>query len=466
MSDSPFDPESRTALLNQALEYAVDYLSTINERSVAPSADALVGLSKFDEPLPTIGSDPSATLDMLHEFGSPATVAQIGGRYFGFVNGGIYPPALAARWLADAWDQNSALYVMSPVASRIEEVCERWLVDLFRLPLDTAVGFVSGTSMSLMCGIAAARHSLLARSGWDVVGQGLFGAPQIRVVLGEQAHGTVFKALSFLGLGRDRVEKVSCDSQGRINPESLPQLDANSLLILSAGNVNSGAFDDMKTLIAVAREAGAWTHVDGAFGLWAAASPATAHLYDGAEYADSWSVDAHKTLNVPYDCGAIFCRDRHALVSALQATGSYIQWSENRDGMMTTPEMSRRARVIELWMVMKTLGRSGIAQLVEQLCARAKQFADELHRHGFEIVNTVVFNQVLVACSSDSDTTRTLEEIQRSGVCWCSGSSWQNRQVIRISVCSCSTTETDVLRSVETFILARDTVTKRHATSD
>ena len=445
-----------SALLDQAHGYASEYLNDVDIRAVYPTDESIAGLGIFDEPLPVAGADPKETLDLLHTHGSPATVAQGGGRYFGFVNGGAHPPALAARWLGDVWDQNSALYVMSPIAAKLESVCERWLTELFRLPEETAVGFVGGTSMSLVCGIAAARGELLRRQGWDVVEQGLFGAPDIRVVVGGQAHGAVLKTLSLLGLGRARVETVPVDDQGAMIAAALPELDEKTLLILQAGNVNTGAFDPMAALCESARKAHAWVHVDGAFGLWAAASETTYPLYQGAELADSWSVDAHKTLNVPYDCGIVLCRRREALLNALQASGAYLQMSENRDGMMYTPDMSRRARSIELWTALKTMGKQGVEGLIDQLCLRAQLFARLLAQQNFNVLNDVVFNQVLLACDTPQQTERTLALVQASGECWCGGTMWNDEPAIRVSVCSWVTTEDDVKRSVAAFVKAKN----------
>lgn len=444
------------ALLERAHRHAADYLGTVRDRSVYPTPQALEALSGFDEPLPDQGQEPIAMLDRLHAIGSPATVAQTGGRYFGFVNGGLYPPALAARWLADSWDQNAALHVISPVAAKLEAVCEGWLRDLFGLPDGTAAGLVSGTSTSLVCGFAAARNALLRRQGWDVASKGLFGAPEIRVVVGEQAHGTVFKALALLGLGMDRLHKVPCDDQGRMRTDQLPELDDKTLLILSAGNVNSGAFDPIAEICRLANETDTWVHIDGAFGLWAAASPRTEHLTRGIGLAQSWSVDAHKTLNAPYDCGIILCRDGEALSSALHATGAYIQWSDERDSMRYVPEMSRRARGIDLWATLVTLGRSGIAALIDQLCAGAERFADGLRGEGFRTLNDVVFNQVLVACDNPQETETTLQVLQASGECWCGGSHWRDEPVIRISVCAAETTPEDIDRAVRAFVQSRE----------
>ena len=288
------------SLFSQAKAAALHYLQTLDTGRVSPDEAALQALAVFDGPMPDgVEPSPETLLDELGTVGAQATVKQSGGRYFGFVNGGNFPVAMAARWMADAWDQNSALYVMSPIAAKLEEVCERWLVSLFGLPAETAAGFVSGSSTAILCALAAARDELLRRQGWDVSERGLFGAPPLRVVLGEQAHSSVIKALSLLGVGKNQLTFAQADGQGRIMAERLPRLDAHTLLIAQAGNVNGGAFDPLGILTESAREAGAWMHVDGAFGLWAAASPAYLHLTAGMERADSWSVDAHKTLNVP-----------------------------------------------------------------------------------------------------------------------------------------------------------------------
>ena len=331
----------------------------------------------------------------------------------------------------------------------------KWLTDLFGLPLDTAAGFVSGTSIATMCGLAAARHTLLKRLDWDVNTKGLFGAPPFRVVVSRQAHGTVFKALALLGLGKERVELVPTDAQGRMKADKLPTLDANTLLILQAGNVNTGAFDAFDVICEEARQAGAWVHIDGAFGLWAATSEKRQYLTRGIEKADSWSVDGHKTLNTPYDCGIILCRQREALIEAMQASGAYIQYSDQRDGMLYGPDMSRRARAVEVWAALKYLGRKGVAQLIEGFCDKAASFAAALKEKGFGVLNDVVFNQVLVACQTPTETQRTLENIQRGGVCWCGGTVWEDRPAIRISVCSWATTLDDVAASIEAFVRGR-----------
>jgi glutamate/tyrosine decarboxylase-like PLP-dependent enzyme len=400
-------------------------------------------------------SKPEDVLNLLSDFGSHATTAQIGGRYFGFVNGNALPIGLATRWLADIWDQNSALYVMSPIAAKLESLCQTWLNQLFDLPERTVAGFVSGTSVATLSGLAAARYRQLQKLGWDINQQGLYDAPRLRLIMGRQTHGTVAKAISLLGMGLNCIEWVECDDQGRILLNQLPNLDESCILVLQAGNVHSGAFDDFVPLCKAANAAGAWTHIDGAFGLWAAASECFLGLTQGINLAQSWSVDGHKTLNTPYDCGIVMCADPEALTAALHQQGSYIQYSEQRDGLMHTPEMSRRARAIELWACMKYLGKAGMAELVEQLHHHAQLFAMLLGKNGFTIVNDVVFNQVIVSCGSDSLTEATLSNIQDSGECWCGGSSWQGQKVIRVSVCSWATTEQDIQRSVDAFIGAR-----------
>lgn len=442
-------------LFAAASDYAQDYLGSLLERNVVPDAAALAALHEFDEPLPEVPGTGSEILERLHRLGSPATVTSAGGRYFGFVNGGALPAAQAAGWLAGAWDQNAALAVMSPVSAKLEEICEKWLVDLFGLPQGTVAGFVSGTSLASVCGIAAARNRILQSHGWDVNAKGLFGAPDVRVVVGASAHATIFKALALLGLGRERVETVPVDGEGRIIVAEMPALDANCIVLAQAGNVNSGSFDPLDEIGARARAAGAWVHVDGAFGMWAAASRATRELTRGIELADSWSVDAHKTLNAPYDCGVILCRHGDALAGALEAAGSYIVYGAERDGMLFTPEMSRRARAIELWATMSSLGRRGIEELIDGLCGHARSFAAGLADAGFHVRNDVVFNQVLVACDSPEETEAVLAHIQRSGECWCGGATWQGQPVIRISVCSWATTAADVQRSIEAFVSAR-----------
>ncbi|QDV72901.1 pyridoxal phosphate-dependent decarboxylase family protein [Botrimarina mediterranea] len=442
-------------LFADAQRYALEYLAASGERSVFPTPEAIAALSAFDETLPDGTGDAHDVLAMLHRIGSPATVNQIGGRYFGFVNGSVVPVALAAKQMASAWDQNAATYASSPLCSRLEGVVEGWLRELFGLPAETVAGFVSGSSIATFSGLAAARYRLLERLGWDVNERGLRESPPLRIVTGDQAHASVAKAINLLGFGQACVERVPTDDQGRLRIDRLPSLDDRTILILQAGNVCTGSFDPIAAAVARAREASAWTHVDGAFGLWAAASPRLADLTKGIEHAHSLSADAHKTLNTPYDNGVVLCRDREALAEAMKFAGAYLPTNEHRNGMAYTPEMSRRSRVVELWATMRYLGRQGMDDLVGGLHERAVQFGEELTAAGFRVLNDVVFNQVLVACDDDSTTTATLAAVQSSGVCWCGGTTWEGRPAIRISVSSWVTTAEDVTRCVAAFKAAR-----------
>jgi len=444
------------ALFKQAEIYAFDYADKSSTRNIFPDATALLQMGAFDQPMPDSPGDAKEIIRELHERGSPATVSQIGGRYFGLVNGGVIPTALAARWLSDFWDQNTPLYLSSPITSKLETVTERWIRDLLGLPDTVVAGFVSGSSMAIFCALAAARYRVYKNHGWDVNQKGLNGAPKIRIIASKQAHATVIKAISLLGLGIDNIEWVTADDQGRINADEIPALDKNSILLLQAGNVNSGAFDDFETICHKAKAARAWIHIDGAFGLWAAACESLKHLTKGIELADSWSADGHKTLNTPYDNGLVLCNDREALTKALHATGSYIVYSEQRDGMLYTPEMSRRARVVELWAALKYLGKSGVDELVLGLHLRAAQFASELSEAGFEVLNDIVFNQVLIKVGDADKTAAIVKHIQESGECWAGSAQWQDKPVIRISVCSWATTEADISRSVSAFKEARN----------
>lgn len=445
-------------LFEQVKNYAIEYMNNIHDQPVFPDQNSIEDLKIFREQLSAGPGDPHEIIKMLHDQGSPATVAQTGGRYFGFVNGGIIPVSLAAKWLADTWDQNAALYIISPVTSVLEEVCESWLNDLFGFPSETAAGFVGGSSAAMLCGLTAGRNRLMEQAGYNVSKNGLFGAPEIRVILGEGAHSSVYKALSIIGLGSERITKIPMDDQGRMSIGSVPDLDSRTLLILQAGNVNTGSFDDFNILCRKARAAGSWVHVDGAFGLWAAASNKLKYLTKGIEYADSWSLDAHKTLNAPYDNGIIMCADREALTKALHMTGSYIIYSNQRDGMLYTPDMSRRARAAELWAALKSLGKGGVSELVEDLHDKAVYFAEKLESNNFLIHNQVAFNQVLASTESPDLTEKTLSRIQASGICWCGGAIWRNVPVIRISICSYRTTYEDIDRSVAAFIKAREEV--------
>lgn len=442
---------NRQALLGQVLQYAMDYQDQIAQQPAFPAEDAIQALSQFDEAMPNDSADPSLVIELLNRVGASATTAQNGGRFYGFVNGGVLPVAHAAEWISDTWNQNAALYVSSPIASKLEALCETWLTDLFGLPDDTALGLVTGSSNALICALAAARNELLRRQDYDLAQQGLRNSPKIRVVLSEDAHSTVKAALSVLGIGMADMEFVPVDALGRMIPEAVPVLDDRTMLLVQAGNVNGGAFDPIDELCDLARKAGAWVHVDGAFGLWAAASGRLRHLTKGMEKADSWSCDAHKTLNAGYDCGIVLCRHRTALVSALQAGGAYLQFSVKRDNMLYTADMSRRARGIVLWAVLKQLGKSGVEQLINDLCDHAVYFSEALKNAGFDLVNPPCFNQFMIRCDTEAQTRAVLKAVQESGVCWCGGSSWKGKAVIRLSVCSHATTREDLDMSVQAF---------------
>ena len=440
-------------VFNQAQMHGLVYLDTVFDRNVFPTEAALHGLRQFEEPLPPGSCSAAEVIELLHRYGAPATVAQLGGRYFGFVNGSAVPAGLAARQLAGFWDQNAAMHIMSPVAAQLETVVEGWLRTLLGLPSPTVASYVSGTSMANFCGLAAARYRLLQRQGWDINEQGTAQAPRLRIVAGAQAHAAVTRAVSLLGFGKANIEWVEADDQGRMIASRVPELDDKTILILQAGNVNTGAFDPFEELCEKSRRAGAWVHIDGAFGLWAAASEKLRPLTKGIEKATSLAADGHKTLNTPYDCGILLCQDREALAGALHLSGSYLAIDDQkRDGMIYAPEMSRRARIIELWATMKYLSRSGMGQLVDMLCARAIQFASALRGvDGFRIVNEIVFNQVLVCCETDALTAKTLANIQELRECWVGSSVFQGRKVIRVSVSSWATTADDIERTVRAF---------------
>ena len=440
-------------LLRQAAERAAAYLETIDRRPVSPGESALAALSQLEHDLPASPGDPLQTLRLIDSIGSPATVASAGPRYFGFVTGGALPVALAANWLASAWDQNAALDDSAAAVSRFERVALGWLLDLFGLPAECGGAFVTGATMANFCALAAARHALLTRAGWDVEGNGLFGAPPLKVVAGQEAHPSLLKALGLLGLGRLRVVRVPVDRQGRMRADLLPPLDGRTLVCAQAGNVNTGACDPLESIGERAGRAGAWLHVDGAFGLWAAAAPARAALVAGISRADSWATDAHKWLNVPYDSGLVFVRDSQALRAAMAVSADYLPAAARvRHPSHYTPELSRRARGVDIWAALHALGRSGVADLVERCCRLAAAFANRLEAAGFEVLNEVVLNQVLVAFGDAATTARVVECVQQDGTCWCGGTVWQGRPAMRISVSNWATTEQDVERSADAII--------------
>lgn len=451
-------------LLHGTAERAIRYLKELPERSVAPSAEAVARLADFDRTLPDETGDPLETLALLDELGSPATMGMAGPRFFGFVIGGALPTALAANWLAAAWDQNSALHEVTPATSTLEHVALHWLLDLLRLPPDCAGAFVTGATVANFTALAAARGAVLRRVGWNVEAEGLFGAPPVTVVIGEEAHPTLLKSLGLLGLGRQRVVRVPADGQGRLRVDALPRIDGPTIVCTQAGNINTGAFDPIGSICRQVRPAGAWVHVDGAFGLWAAAAPSRAHLASGVEEADSWATDAHKWLNVPYDCGIAFVRDEDALRAAMAITAEYLPTETSyRNPSDYTPELSRRGRGVEVWAALHQQGRAGVADIVERCCRHAQRFSDGLRRAGYEILNDVVLNQVLVAFGDEEATRSVIRAIQQDGTCWCGGTQWQGRTAMRISVSSWATTAADVDRSIDAMIrVAREQASAAH----
>ncbi len=441
----------------QAQNYAFEYIDNLETSRVYPNEENLAKLKVFNETLSEKGKTASDILSLLHSKGSLGTVKHTGGRYFGFIIGGVTPISIATKWLTDLWDQCGGLYVSSPINSELEVVCEKWLVELLDLPKESIAGFVSGGSMANFSAITAARYHILQNLGWNVNKKGLNGAPRIRIITHEQIHASIRKNLVLLGFGDENIEYLPSDSQGRILVNSIPKLDNSCLVFLQAGNANSGAFDDFDAVCKMANKVNAWVHIDGAFGLWAAASKELSYLTKGIEKADSWALDAHKTLNIPYDSGIVICKHPDAMANALQATGEYIIYtSKKRDPMLYTPEMSKRSRVIELWATLRYLGVQGVDEMITTFHARAKQIEQGLRELGFQILNEVVFNQVLVACDNEAKTKKILDYIQKSGECWLGGSTWHGKTVIRISISSWMTTESDVAKTINVFERAKN----------
>ena len=439
-------------ILDAAAKNAQDYLRALPGRRVFPDPASLEKLETFSFTLPDAATKAEEVIDLLHRIGSVNTVASNGGRYFGFVFGGTLPASMAASWMISAWDQNAVFRVSSPVAAQIEKITAGWLLNLLRLPADSAVGFVTGTTMANFCGVVAARYKICNLMGWDLKAKGMTNAPPIRIVAGEEVHASMQRALLLAGFGLDQIIKVPTDDQGRIIAEKLPELDATTLVCLQAGNVNTGAIDPVKQICLAAKEKGAWVHVDGAFGLWARVSPDKAALAEGCELADSWAIDLHKWLNVPYDSGLVICREPRMLQNALSVSGAYLPESTEPDPYFNTPEMSRRARGIETWAALYSLGRRGVIDLIERCCALAERFAGRLEQAGFSILNRVSLNQVLVAFGDADRTNRIIKKIQEEGSCWCGGTVWKGKTAMRISVSSWMTTEEDIDRCADVII--------------
>jgi glutamate/tyrosine decarboxylase-like PLP-dependent enzyme len=439
-------------LLHDAATRATRYLTDLGERDVEPSVAAIEGLGQLRHALPDGPTPPEEVLRILDEVGSPATVASAGRRYFGFVTGGTLPAALAANWLAGAWDQNAHFIVGSPIAAALEEVSLQWILDATGLPSTWSGGFVTGTTMGNFSGLAAARNALLKREGWDVETQGLYGAPELRVVVGAEAHSTLHRALALVGLGSERVVRVPVDDQGRMRADRMPELSGSTVVVAQAGNVNSGGFDPLDAIAERTRAAGAWLHVDAAFGFWARASTALRGLVAGLEHADSCATDLHKWLNVPYDAGLVLFREAEPARAALSLSAAYLPDDPTRQPCDFTPESSRRARGVDVWAALRSLGRSGLAELVDRCCAQARRIAEGLDAAGFEILNEVVLNQVVVAFGDDATTQAVIAGVQAEGTCWAGGTVWRGRAAMRIGLSSWATTDDDVERSLEAIL--------------
>jgi len=456
--------DARNALLSRTQELAAQFLSGLDQRPVGRPVDFDELLDRAGGPMPALGEDPLCTIEHMARCFDAVLTASAGPRYFGFVTGGSVPAALAADWLTSAWDQNGFNFFTSPAAAAAEEIAARWLVELFGLPRSTSVGFTTGCTMSNFTGLAAARHALLRKAGWDVESQGLFEAPRLTVIVSEESHVTIFAALQMLGLGRDRVIRVPTDAQGRMLASELRArlngTTAPAIVCAQAGNVNTGAFDPIAEIAECVREKSGWLHVDGAFGLWAAASPNYRALTRGIEYADSIASDCHKWLNVPYDSGVVFVRDSNAHRTAMTLSAAYYGQRPDaaRDNYNWVPEASRRARGFTVYAALRGLGRSGIAEMIERCCSLARRMADRLSPGpGVTILNETVLNQILVRFNpgtgdADSHTAEVVRRVQEDGLCWLSPTTWHGLTAMRISVSNWSTTEADIDASADAIL--------------
>ena len=451
----------RTAGLRAAAEHAEAFLATLDDRPVSARTDAAAVRDVLGGPLPESGEDPATVIDALATGAEPGLVATAGPRHFGFVIGGALPAALAADWLVSAWDQNAAFHSLSPAAAAIEEISAAWTLDLLGLPATASVGFVTGGQGANTTCLAAARNSVLARAGWDVERDGLIGAPPVRILCGEQAHATIYTALRLLGLGAETAIRLPADDQGRMDPDALAKAlaanDGPAIVCAQAGNVATGAFDDFGPIADTCAQHGAWLHVDGAFGLWAAAAPGTRHLTAGVERADSWAVDAHKWLNVPYDGAMAIVADPDAHLAAMSLAGPYLVADPGqRDSTNYVPESSRRARSVPIYAAIRSLGRAGIAEMIERNCAQARRMAKQLSNiAGADVLNDVVLNQVLIRLPGGDDANRAaVAAIQRAGTCWLGGTTWHGEYVLRVSISNWATTDEDVDRSAAAIAAA------------
>jgi glutamate/tyrosine decarboxylase-like PLP-dependent enzyme len=437
-------------ILEDAAARSIRYRDAVDSRRVSPSPEAVENVQSFVEQLPDDGTDDDVILAMLDDIGSPASMAMAGPRFFGFVIGSSYPITVATNWLSTAWDQNVSMHDVTPAVSMLEQVSATWLKSLLGLPDAAAAAFVTGATVANFSSLAAARNRVYSDIGWNVEADGLFGAEPVTVIIGNEAHPTLIKSLGMLGFGRDRVVRVAVDGQGRMIPSELPEISGPTIVCTQAGNVNTGAIDPIGEICDRVQCHGAWVHVDGAFGLWAAASPGKRAMLAGVEKADSWATDAHKWLNVPYDCGVAFVRDGERLKAAMSVSAEYLLTdSGSREPSAYTPEFSRRARGVDVWAALKSLGRGGVAELVDRCCEHASHFARGLSDAGFDILNDVVLNQVLVSFGDDALTRRIIDDVQADGTCWCGATVWQGKTAMRISVSGWSTSSADVDQCID-----------------
>jgi len=446
-----------SSLLETTQRHASAWFASVADRPVRATVSPDELRAMLGGSFPQGGSAPHAVIELLANAGLRGSVASAGPRYFGFVVGGSLPAAVAADWLVSAWDQNSGIYALSPLTSVIEQITGSWLRELAGLPSTMSFGFTTGCQMANFTALAAARHRVLRDAGWDVEADGLFGAPAINVIVSEESHYTIFMALRLLGLGANRLRRIPTDGQGRMRADALAaalrELRGPSIVCAQGGNVNTGAFDPLPEIAELAKSSGAWLHVDGAFGLWAAASPQRTALVRGIENADSIATDAHKWLNVPYDCGIVFCAHEAAHRSAMSLAAAYIvATGSERDPHEFVSEESRRARAIPVYAALRSLGREGFAELIERNCRQAQRFADGVRAAGHEVLNDVVLNQVLVSFGTPEQTQRVIAAIQQDGTCWCGGTVWKGRTAMRISVSNWSTTDADVDKSIAAIL--------------
>jgi glutamate/tyrosine decarboxylase-like PLP-dependent enzyme len=457
-------------LLERARAHALRYLSSVDARHVGTRVSRRALLAALGGPLPVEPSAPADVIDVLAAGADPGIVATVGPRYFGFVTGGVHPAALAADWLVSTWDQNPSMSVLSPAVAVIEDVAAAWVLEALGLPASASVGFVTGAQMANMTALAAARHDVLRRVGWDVEARGLHDAPRVHLLVGAEAHSSIYASLRFLGFGTTPIRRVAADDQGRMRAEALERelemCDGPTIVCAQAGHVGTGAFDPFDAIVPLAHRRGAWVHVDGAFGLWAAASPLLSRFTAGVALADSWATDGHKWLNVPYDCGIVICAQSAAHRAAMSQFASYFVrgGDEERNGMDWVPEASRRARAVPVYATLRALGRQGLAALVERCCALASRMAAILRREpGIEILNEVVLNQVLVRCGVE--TAAVIAHVQHEGVCWLGGTEWKGGPAMRISIANWRTTEDDIDRSAESIVRAHRAVKRPTADS-